>query len=300
MVIEGRAGGRFLCGIGSKSMNGQRIVFVFALFWGGAPSATAQPSCYGPGDLDTNGAVDLNDHAIVAGCLSGPGMGTPPAGCGPASFARGDLDFDGDLDLNNFGLFVLAYQNRYFDYGPRRDNLEAELLAMDVSGQLRAPDGEYDRLLGDLQLIRFEYPQLLTVIDDPDYVPNELVVSLVDGEPLDEYAALNDYYMVTDEEWLFSTWWVLTFCDNLNAVPLGPIYEALPAVEHADPNWYYGHDDYITVTVIGTTYRYDIDDGFLDCFDGCDCHRQWAIDVDEFGTVTLVSYNEWGMSWCEF
>ena len=46
--------------------------------------------------------------------------------------------------------------------------------------------------------------------------------------------------------------------------------------------------------------RYEIDDGFLDCFDGCDCHRIWVFDVNQAGEVTLVSFEEFGQPWCDF
>jgi hypothetical protein len=261
--------------------------------------ATAQQACYGPGDVNADGLVTFDDLALFAGCMAGPEVGQPP-GCDPATWGRADLDDDGDVDLPDFAALACRAGSTYFDYGPHRENLEAEMLAMALTGELRAADAQYARILRDLALIRTTYPQLVSVIDDPDYVPNELIVKLVAGQPLDGYHALNAYYLLTAEEHLFGDWWVLTFCDNLNAVTLGPIYVALPEVQYADPNYLIGTDDQITVQVLSGTYRYSIDDGFWDCFDGCDCHRYWVIDVDALGTVTLVSYEEYGMSWCEF
>ena len=68
----------------------------------------------------------------------------------------------------------------------------------------------------------------------------------------------------------------------------------------AEPNYFIGIDDFITVKLYIGSYRYLIDDGFWDCFDGCDCHRYWEIDVTNDGTVTLISYSEEGAPWCEF
>jgi hypothetical protein len=259
----------------------------------------ADPPCYGPGDLDADGIVDAGDLAAFAGCLAGPDVAEPPPGCDPNNFERADLHADGDLDLHDFAVLALYVGREYFNYGPHRENLEAEMLAMDISGELRAPDAEYERILRDLALIRTAYPELETVIDDTDYLPNQLLVGLVDGQPLDDYYALNEYYQLESEEIHYS-FRLLTFCDSLNAPVLAVIYAALPAVSWADPNYLIGIDDYITIDVIASTYRYSIDDGFLDCFDGCDCHRFWVIDVDEAGTVTLISYQEYGMPWCEF
>lgn len=263
----------------------------------GVRFAAAQQECAGPGDLNADGTVEFADLGAFVACLAGPGASPS---CDPVVAARADLEPDGDVDLGDFAALGPLTARQYFDFGPHRSSLEAEMLAMDLTGQLRAPDAQYSRILGDLGKIRAAYPQLVTVVDDPDYAPNELIVKLVPGQSLDEYSALNAYYLVTAEELLFDTWWTLTFCDNLNANALGPIYAALAAVQYAEPNSLIGTDDQITVTALGGTYRYTIDDGFWDCFDGCDCHRVWVIDVSSFGSVTLVSYEEYGMSWCEF
>jgi hypothetical protein len=264
-----------------------------------ALTSHADPPCYGPGDLDGSAMVNVGDLEAFAECMAGPEITEPPAGCDPEVFARADLHIDGDVDLDDYAVLAQLVGEAYFDYGPHRENVEAEMLAMDVSSELRAPDAEYDRILRDLALIRAQYPELVTVIDDEDYVPNQLIVGINAGQPLDDYYALNEFYRVEDEE-IHSFYRLLTFCDNLNAPVLAGIYAALPSVSWGDPNWWIGIDDYITIAVLGGTYRYNIDDGFWDCFDGCDCHREWLIDVDESGTVTLISYEEWGQSWCDF
>ncbi len=265
-----------------------------------SPLAVAEQACYGPGDINRDGVVGLADHALVVGCLGGVDVTVPPQGCDQGDFGRADLDMDSDVDMIDFTLFSIGFAEAYFDYGPERQNAEAEMLAMAASGELRAPDVEYDRILRDLALIRVAYPELITVIDDPDYVRNELIVSVPKGPPTEAYEALNRFFLVTDVDPLFGSWYVLTFCDNLNAPVLALEYAALPEVQYAEPNYMIGIDDYITVTPIGEVYHYSIDDGFLDCFDGCDCHRLWELEVDDAGTVTLISYQETGMPWCEF
>ncbi len=58
-----------------------------------------------PGDIDNDGDADLDDFALFAGCMGGPGMTTPPPGCDPADFKRADLQGnDGDVDLNDHAL----------------------------------------------------------------------------------------------------------------------------------------------------------------------------------------------------
>jgi len=230
-------------------------------------------------------------------CMGGPDVTTPPPGCDPDIFAQGDLDGDSDIDLHDVAQWAILVGQSYFAYGPHRDDREAEMLAMEVSRELRAPDAEYERIVRDLMLIRALYPELATAIDDADYVPNELLVSVDDTQLLDDYYALNEYYLVVEEE-IHSFFRVLTFCDNLNMPELAQIYTACQNVDYADPNWMIGIDDFITIRVFGEIYRYSIDDGFWDCFDGCDCHYLWVIEVDAAGTVELISYREQGESWC--
>ena len=55
------------------------------------------------GDFDTDGDIDVADHAAATVCLSGPGGGLV-LGCGVL-----DLDVDGDIDLRDFAAFQIAF-----------------------------------------------------------------------------------------------------------------------------------------------------------------------------------------------
>ena len=56
-----------------------------------------------PADLDGDGDVDLDDHAILAGCMNGPDVAYP-SGCEAA-----DLHPDGDVDLVDFSVFQTLF-----------------------------------------------------------------------------------------------------------------------------------------------------------------------------------------------
>ena len=64
-------------------------VYVFAPITGSAP-----------GDMDGDGDVDLDDHAIFAECMTGP-EGSVTTNCTPA-----DLDSDGDADLRDYAVLA--------------------------------------------------------------------------------------------------------------------------------------------------------------------------------------------------
>jgi hypothetical protein len=188
----------------------------------------------------------------------------------------------------------------YFDYGPHRADAEAERLAMQLTGQFRAPDAEYDRIRANLADIRRRYPILGPVVDQPEYVQTQLLVKLDPALPSTGYQNLNHFYQVVTDVVVTGTVHRLTYCDSLNIGGLVAVYEALPEVMYAEPNFVFGTADQINPSRLGTVFRYDIHDGFLDCTDGCDCFRNWLIDVAENGAISLLSYAETGMSWCVF
>ncbi|MBI1824813.1 MAG: hypothetical protein HY287_13855 [Planctomycetes bacterium] len=174
---------------------------------------------------------------------------------------------------------------------------------MQLTGELRAPDAEYNRIVRDLAIIRQANSLLATVIDDPSFVPSQLMVQLVPSAPTDGYQALNQYYQVVSDHVISQTLniHVLTFCDNIYAPTLATLYGTLPEVDNAEPNFVFGTDDQITIVRNGSDWQYSIEDGFTDCFDGCDCSRTWVFNMTDFGQLTFVNYSEFGpWSWCAF
>jgi hypothetical protein len=59
---------------------------------------------YRPGDGDSDGDVDLDDHAEFATCLTGPGAVSAAEGCEDY-----DFDLDHDVDLSDFAAFLEAF-----------------------------------------------------------------------------------------------------------------------------------------------------------------------------------------------
>lgn len=61
------------------------------------------------GDIDGDGAVNLDDHAIFVLCMAGPEVPTPPRGCSQAHFDLADVHTDNDVDLQDYGLLIELY-----------------------------------------------------------------------------------------------------------------------------------------------------------------------------------------------
>lgn len=216
---------------------------------------------------------------------------------------QSDTDKNGIPDEVDNGSLCVSGEG-FFDYTPHRVNREAELLAMDLSYELRAPDAEYDRILRDLQFIRANYPVLDASVDDLDFVPDALIIRLNDTGSHTAYDAMNIYYQVIEDRLTSPTMnkHRLTFCDNLNTRLLRSEYETLASlVVYAIPILIIGQEVEITISLLPKGYRYTIVHGFGDCPSGCICKRTWVIDVHDDGTVSLVSYNETGsLSGCMF
>jgi hypothetical protein len=96
-------------------------------------------------------------------------------------------------------------------------------------------------------------------------------------------------------------WYVVEAGGMINIPALCAIYAQADGVQFADPDGIIGGENFWTPSDIGGgTWAWNIDDGFLDCFDGCDCHKVYEFHVTEAGQVTLESFTQWGMKWCEF
>ncbi len=264
-----------------------------------ASPVDADVCLYGDGDADAD--VDFADFAALQLCFTGTGGDASPS-CDPF-----DFDGDGDVDLNDIAEFGqgLTGPVPLFDYGASpRSNAEAEQLALEHFPPLLAEDEEYERILRDLAAIRAFQPHVLSVVHDMRWIPQEMIVKVTDGVTRCEFDALNAHYRMTELEFLFQsgggTWYVVHYPGRLNIPVLAPNYAALDEVDSAGTNGLFGTDDHIDIQVSGAVWTYDMDDGFHDCFDGCDCHIFWTFRVDAAGNVEEVNRQCTGLPWCEF
>ncbi len=270
-----------------------------------ATSAANAQTCCLRGDVNADLSIDLGDIGSFVATLLDPGAATSQALC------AADTDSDGDVnggDVTGFVDVLMDPDSALFDFGPPLADAEAEQIGLELlgpGGPLLVPPETYQRIDTDLDLIRAHTPALISEAHTPAWSPNQIIVKVLIGMPTENYDCLNALYQMIDEEFLFQSgggnWYVLTFAGNLNVEALGLIYQAAPEVEIAEPNGIIGGANFwVPTPQSGGFWRWDIDDGFLDCFDGCDCHRLYVFRTSAAGSVNLVSYQEVGPPHCDF
>ena len=263
-------------------------------------TATPAQAVECPGDVNGDCNVNVLDLIELLICFGQPA--TPP--CDPA-----DIIADGTVNVLDLIELLLNFgQPCLFEYGSPLSDPEAEQIGLEMlgaGGPLLVPSAVYDRINQDLDRIRIVEGGLASESHSPAWLPNQMIVKVLTGFPQDEYQCLNAYYQVIAEQFLFSSgggdWYVITFAGNLNVPALAIEYAALAEIEFAEPNGLIGGQNFWVPTDLGLgVWRWNVDDGFLDCFDGCDCHNLYVFETTAPGGVTLISSSQVGAPWCPF
>ncbi len=255
-----------------------------------ANSIHAAPPCNA--DLDNDGQVGTSDLLVLFSFW------------GPCNRCLADLDGDGSVTTSDLLELFSGWGPTQFEFAVGQDDLEAQQISLEMlgsAGPLNAPADIYERVDRDLDLIRAAAAGLVGQTHSPAWLANEMIAQILEGESQQEYLCLNEFYQVIKLDNLFSNWWVITFDGNINILALIPIYTDTPAVNFAEPNGLFGGQNFWTPTDLGGgLWQWVIDDGWMDCFDGCDCHRVYTIQTDAKSNVQIISIEEWGAPWCEF
>lgn len=261
-------------------------------------SAFAARPC--PPDISCNGVVNMDDLIDVVNNWGHTGTNLA------------DLNESGTVDIDDLITVVNAWGPCLFDYGPARPNHEANQIGLEMmapgggaGGALTVSNATYQRIVRDLNLIRAQIPTLMDQAHAPAWVANEIIVGLKVAPARSQFECLNTFYRVTDRSLLFTVddveYWVLVFAGDVNVPALAASYAALPDVVVAEPNfWSVGENTFRPTDLGNGTWVWDIDDGFVDCVDGCDCHRMYLIETHAEGGVMLLGQNKQGAGWCGF
>jgi hypothetical protein len=196
-----------------------------------------------------------------------------------------------------------SYSSSHFVYGSPRSSAEAEQIGFEMLGSadpLLLPDAVYERVKRDITLIRSAQPELADQVHDGLWTPDHLLVGVADGYTITNLAEINAYYQI-NPSLLVSNWYLLKLPGKLNVHRLAAEYSSLDAVSSATVDEIVGQENYWIPEDRGDgTWRWSVDDGFYDCFDGCDCHTSYLFDVDKAGNVVVVDRKQYGAPYCVF
>ena len=173
---------------------------------------------------------------------------------------------------------------------------EAQMLAIEVSGQLRPPEELAIRIDNDSTVTRFTFPFIASIHYRYPYSPDELIVGLTDTA-MSQYLAgqyhavdaLNEEYGVIDIRTLSTNLKIiiLTFNQIYNMPMLSNIYEQADPVgiRYAEPNYYGGDGS----TIIANLPFYTFVHAWGDCPSGCINHDYYFFLVEQGQSTSVQS-----------
>jgi len=184
------------------------------------------------------------------------------------------------------------------DFSPK-ENEEAELVALCLSGELIAPDTLYDDVLHDLTAIRAEFGDTLQAVNAIEFRPpwwrvsyllmafDESAAQLIADGQYHAWDQLNEYYHVTEIKIGGHGCVWLVFDGRLNPYRLAEQYEVLPGVLYAEPNFRDGDGPnvYARQTDLGFSYLFRYARG--DCPVECTYNEYWYFVCEDDGPVFI-------------
>ncbi|MEM8947555.1 MAG: hypothetical protein AAGD11_20445 [Planctomycetota bacterium] len=170
--------------------------------------------------------------------------------------------------------------------------IEADLLAVEVTGQLLPSEALAEQIQGDLAVIRNTYPAFADIRVRPYWMPGELLVGLqptafaqyengtfTGFDPL--FASLG----VPDiQAYSFQPTLVLDFGRVYHGERLAELFDNIDGVRYAEPNYLIGDGDDI---VAGPNRTYTLSRGSGDCPAGCISRQSWDFTVTSDGVFSI-------------
>lgn len=185
-----------------------------------------------------------------------------------------------------------------------KDNEEAELIALCLSGELAAPDYYYNRVLKNLAAVRSQFGPWIEPVSrikfTSPWTPSRVVIGF-DAETFNlvkngEYHAwdeLNTQYHVVEiniTSLRAINVAILNFENRLHPRRLAELYAYLPGVRYAEHSSILGgsYNIYPRQTPRGITYLFR--DGWGDCWSGCIYNEYWYFVVEGSSGVFLIGH----------
>ena len=187
---------------------------------------------------------------------------------------------------------------------------DAEVLALEISGELLPPPEVVEQVNADLAAIRAYDPYFETIHVLPAWCPGELLMELT-PQAMEDFRAglyhgldeLNEQYGPVEVREAFENpifnWLKLTFSRPYNPDLLSDVYVKASGVLYVEPNHIAGDGDDI---ISGGVGRYSFKHGWGDCPAGCLNERFWVflitagdvLLVQEYGADVPVEPTTWG------
>jgi hypothetical protein len=252
-----------------------------------AVAISAGPTLACTADLDDDGNVGFTDLTQMLG-----GWGP----CGDFPFIGCEEDVTNDAEVGFADLTTLLGR-----WGPCTDVFECPqpfadselqqigLEALGPNGPLNLTDDLYDRIERDVTAIRSEHG-LEGYLHACTWVGREMLVGFDPKASLEDFEALNEFYCGSlVRHWSFGGGLLVFPCD-MNIPALAAEYEAQTEVEYAEVNGIVGGNTTRWVPVIlgDGVWQWTVTVSFLDCFDGCDCVKQFTFITTEEGDALLI------------
>ncbi len=259
------------------------------LAWGcggedpGLGSASAgDPSTSSTGTDPSDSSTSTTDpdtsttEAADSGSSTGPGL--PPVDCS---------DYVGQVSPEQVAMSP-------------RDDEEAEVLAIEASGEAMAPPALYERVVADLAIIRKDAAELADVLASPSWNLSELLVSLDDAATVavergtyQGWDCPNALYGVTEvEPWGLDGTYHVRFDARVNPLMVEADYLVLDGVLAVEPGLGDGDGNDVCMSSSGDVFTYIFDRGRGDCPAGCTEHLYTGFTVDARGSLVMLGTYE--------
>lgn len=190
---------------------------------------------------------------------------------------------------------------KYIEFG--RENAEAELAALWLSGELQAPEELYQSIKDDLSEIRAMYADSLAQLEiefAPPWAPSQVLVGLTESGvqklrsgDFPEFEELNSLFHLAELDTKLN--WaapvaVLTFEGRQHPARIAAPYAFLNDVSYAEPNGFSGDWSNVYPWRLSDGMSYLWREAWGDCPAGCINSRFWYFRVTGSGIEYVGTY----------